>query len=300
MKPNPPVRMAQPGLIAPTRVFVLVLAVVFSVELCIMLALTAIPTSYRESLALSLIDSALLVAVLCPALWLLIVRPLRALVAERGALLSRSFSVQEAERARLSRDLHDELGQAQTAVLLGLRTILNSGTHDEAIERAQTVHQIASAAVESTRRIARGLTSPVLRDFGLGQAVDRVCEDIAAASGIEILHDLAIGSVRLDPAIEIAVYRLAQEAITNAAKHAGATQIRVDLRLSNGRLSISIADNGRGLPGNAGAGLGSGDGLGLAGMRERVVLLGGDFRIGSVPPAGTMVRADIPLQQIPT
>ena len=94
------IRTVHPELIAPTRVFGLVLAVVFSVELCIMLALSAIPASDRGSLALSVADSAVLVAVLYPALWLLIVRPLRAMVAERGALLGRSLSVQEAERAR--------------------------------------------------------------------------------------------------------------------------------------------------------------------------------------------------------
>lgn len=276
--------------------FALVLAVVFAVELTIMLAVSVIPPKFRDDLWLSLADSALLVAALCPALWILIVRPLRGLVAERGALFRRSLEIQEEERARLSRDLHDELGQAQTAVLLGLRSIINARTLEEAGTRAEAAHRIATSAIESTRRIARGLSPTVLRDFGIGCALERICEDFSAAGSAEILRKLEVGDLRFDPAIEISAYRVVQEAITNALKHAGAAQVRVTLSYRAGRLQIGVSDDGRGML-QSGA-LDSGSGLGLSGMRERVVLLGGEFEVTSDESIGTIVRAAIPAHPV--
>lgn len=287
---------AGPRAVSPTRVFALVLAVVFAVELLIMGVVSAIPPAYRDDLWISLADSATLVTVLCPALWVLIVRPLRGLVADRGALLSRALEIQEEERARISRDLHDELGQAQTAVLLGLRTVLNADTVELARSRAESVHQIAGDAIESTRRIARGLSPTVLRDFGIGSAIERICEDFAAAGDVEIVRDLRIDDRRFDPAIEMSAYRIVQEAITNAVKHAAARRISVLVQLEDGLLSLRVSDDGRGLPPReewvARAG------LGLAGMRERVVLLDGVFQIETEPGAGTAVSAAIPAKTV--
>lgn len=280
--------------VSPLRVFALVLAIVFAVEYAIMALLAIAVPVPRTGAALSLIDSLALVAALCPALWLLVVRPLRRLVAERGALLARTLTVQEEERARLARDLHDELGQAQTAVLLGLRSVANARTLDEARERAESVHAIAVGAVESTRRMARGLSPSVLTDFGLSEAVGRVCEDVSAATGIDITRTVDTGTDRLPPSIEIAAYRVVQEALTNAVKHADATSIDVRLRLEDERLILEIIDNGRGLPDTDD----TGPGLGLAGMRQRVVLLGGEFRVTSGPASGTILRAAIPVRPL--
>lgn len=280
--------------VSPLRVFALVLAIVFAVEYAIMAVLASAEPLPRTSAALSLLDSLALVAALCPALWLLVVRPLRSLVAERGALLARTLTIQEEERSRLARDLHDELGQAQTAVLLGLRSVANARSLEEARERAESVHDIAVGAVESTRRMARGLSPGVLIDFGLAEAVERVCEDVSAAGEIEIIRRIDTGPDRLHPTLEIAAYRVIQEALTNAIKHAGATSIRVGLRLERGRLHLEVTDNGRGLPVTHDAG----SGLGLAGMRERVVLLGGEFRLTSSPATGTTLRAALPARPL--
>lgn len=280
--------------VSPLRVFALVLAIVFAVEYTIMALLVAAVPGPRTSAALSLIDSLALVAALCPALWLLVVRPLRRLVAERGALLARTLTIQEEERARLARDLHDELGQAQTAVLLGLRSVANARSLEEARERAESVHEIAVGAVESTRRMARGLSPSVLTDFGLPAAVERVCEDVSAATGIDITRAIDTGRERLHPSIEIAAYRVVQEALTNAVKHAGATAIDVRLHLGGDRLVLEVSDDGRGLP-NAHD---TGSGLGLAAMRQRVVLLGGEFRVTSAPASGTILRATIPARPL--
>jgi two-component system sensor histidine kinase UhpB len=289
------VGMSSPHAISPIRVLLLVLGVVFTVEALIMLGITAAFPKAQGTLAVSLVDALVLVAVLCPALWLLVVRPLRALVSERGALLVQALRMQEEERARLARDLHDELGQSQTAILLGLRSIRDSSTLDQAKERAGGVHQMAVEAVESARRMARGLSPSVLTDFGLGPAVERVCEDLSAASGIDVVRDIRIGSTRLDPALEISTYRVIQEALTNSVRHAGASSARVSLHIANGRLLLSVQDNGQGMADALNAGERPRKGLGVVGMRERVVLLHGTFGISSTPSGGTQVNASIPL-----
>lgn len=273
------------------RVFVLVLGGVFAVESVIMLLLPKMPHTPLANVLLSLLDSLTLIAVLCPLLWLLVVRPLRTLVGQRGELLSRTLTIQEEERARLARDLHDELGQAQTAVLLGLAAVVKARNLDEARERAAGVHEMAVSAVESSRRLARGLSPGVLADFGLQVAIERICEDLAAASDIALDLDLRIPRLRFEAPIEIAVYRVVQEALTNAAKHAGAKVIRVQLEYANSRVTLAVSDDGRGMDWHKPKGS---EGLGLAGMQERTVLLGGRFLIGPSPSGGTTVSASLP------
>ncbi len=287
MRPLPP--------ISPIKVFLLVLVVVFAVEAAIMMVLPEATASSPDGILLALVDALLLVGVLCPVLWMLVVRPLRTLLAERGALLERTLHIQEEERARLARDLHDELGQMQTAILLGLRTVTDAHELSQAHLRAEGVRQMAVQAVDATRRMARGLSPTVLKDLGLGVAVGRMCEDFGSATGIQIPCDIRIGDARFDPKVEINAYRVVQEAVTNAAKHGGATMIQVAIRLDAGHLDLRVTDNGRGLP-EPGAGRGAGHGLGLTGIRERIVLLDGALELTSGQPAGTTLHARIPAQ----
>lgn len=284
--------MRMPTALSPVRVFLLVLGVVFVVEFAIMIALATFSGAGDGWRLSALVDSAILVAVLCPVLWWLVVRPLRALVAQRGALLARALQVQEEERARLARDLHDELGQAQTAILLGLRSVSSAGSLKEAQDRAAGLHQMASEAVDSARRMARGLSPSVLSDLGLEAAADRLCEDVASATGMGIQRTFSLGAQRMEPAVEIGAYRVLQEALTNAAKHAHATMVRVSLCRSQGALQLAVQDDGSGMPVEATARTELG--LGVAGMRERVVLLGGTFQVDSRAGAGTTVSASIP------
>lgn len=283
----------RPERISPVRLLLLVLVVVFAVEAGIMLALSVFEHG-GDGLFVALGDSVLLVCALAPALWFLIVRPLRRLVAERGALLTRTMQAQEEERARLARDLHDGLGQAQTALLLGASAVANARTLEEARERAESLRQMAVEALESTRRIARGLAPAVLADLGLEAAVGRMCEDLASASGVSIQRELRVGEPRLPAPVETTAYRVIQEALTNALKHAHARQISVRVeRGGTDRLELEVRDDGRGIPDPDAAQAGTG--LGLASMRERVVLLGGDFSIASTPTEGTSIRAWLPL-----
>lgn len=283
------------GVFTPARMLVILLAVVFAVESVIMLVLLANSRFVRSDAVVSVIDSALLALVMFPVLWFVVVRPLRTLVADRGRLLAHTLEVQEQERGRLAHELHDELGQIQTAILLGLKAVTNAASLDDARERAEALHDLAVSAMDSTRRMARALSPSVLVDFGLAKAFERLCEDLSAATGVQVVCDTELGSTRFAAAAEIAVYRVGQEAVTNALKHARATRVNVAVRHNSGELCLVVRDDGCGFSDHAAT---SGDrapgGLGLSGMRERVVLLGGRFSIRGDAGAGTTVEAAIP------
>ncbi len=283
------------SVISPWRVFFLVMSLVFAVELGIMLLISLFEPFPGGPYSRAVIDAVALTAVLSPAVWFLVLRPLRALFDQRGRLLSRVFEVQEQERAKLSRDLHDELGQQLTAVLLGLRAVEQAPDIQHARERAQTVGQIAAASMESVRRLARGLRPLVLADLGLRPAVERLCEDVSRSSGMPITLRIELSDRRLPAATEIAVYRVLQEALTNVVRHAQATEARVSLVLERGDLLLEVSDNGRAsLPPRPETSTPSG--LGVQGMRERVSSLNGEFRVdwGSATRQGTTIGVRIP------
>lgn len=281
--------------ISPFRVLFLILIVVFAAELSIMVVLAAaVAPESRSSLVEAVIDALVLVATLTPALWFLVVRPLRVLVNERGALLTRAMTIQEAERARIARDLHDELGQTQTSILLGVRSIADAETLEQARSRAESIHEMTVEAIDATRRMARGLSPAVLADFGIGPAVERMCMDVATATDVEIVREIRLGTVRPESAVEIAAYRFVQEALTNAIRHSGATRVRVGVRQEADRIELAVADNGQGIPHDSTRGGSARAGTGLAGLRERVTLMGGSFRLTSAPSGGTSLQATLP------
>lgn len=288
------------GLISPVRVFVTVLAVAFTAEFGFMLVFPSLPEVLRSDYIAPLVDASVLVIVLCPAVWFFVVRPLRTLVAERGELLSKTLTIQERERARIARDLHDDVGQAQTAVLLGLSNIKQSQTLEQALERAHSLHVVAASAVDATRRLARGLSTSVLTDFGLTQAADRLCEDFEKASGMKITRTFETRQQRYSQSVEVALYRVLQEALTNAAKHSAAHAVSVTLRESPTSLSLVVADNGQGIESLEAATTSLRAGLGVAGMRERISLIGGSFNLNSIPGEGTMITATVPLESTST
>ncbi|MDZ4829286.1 MAG: sensor histidine kinase [Phycisphaerae bacterium] len=279
--------------ISPIRIFVIVLTVVFTVETAIMFVVERIDVTRDSRAIIALLDALTLVAALSPVLWLLVVRPLRATIAERGAMLARTLRAQEEERARLARDLHDELGQVQFAILLGARSVVNAQTLADAQTRAAEVARMASESIESSRRIASGLAPGVLIDLGLAVAAERLCEDIALASGLSIEHTIALGPERLARETEFAAYRVLQEALTNCVKHARAAHVRVTLDATDDMLRLSVADDGSGIAPNLDAN--HGDGFGLRSMRERILLRNGAFSVVSSPMRGTTVTATLPV-----
>ncbi len=219
----------------PVRVLGVVLILVFGVELGIMLTLPYWNPFTLGDLGLAIVDATTLTAALTPALWMVVVRPLRDLFEQRGRLLSRVIQVQEHERARISRDLHDDLGQLLTAVLVGLRTIDEAPDFDQARVRARRLSTVASEGLDVVRRIARGLRTGVLQDLGLRLAIERLVEDIALGSGVEMTAQVLLPpSQRFPPPIEMAAYRLVQEAMTNVVRHADATRADVHVTSEDG------------------------------------------------------------------
>ncbi len=179
---------------SPLRVFGTVLVLVFVVEMGIMLTMPMWSPWPIGDVALSAMDAAVLTVVLSPAIWFVTVRPLKRLFEQRGRLLSRVIEVQEQERARLSRDLHDDLGQLLTAILVGLRTISDAPDIHQARERAQRLAGNASESLEVARRMAHGLRTGVLEDLGLPAALERLVEDMTLGSGVPISRRFESGT----------------------------------------------------------------------------------------------------------
>jgi two-component system sensor histidine kinase UhpB len=276
-------------------VLLVVLGLAFVVEMLIMLVFVLFPTLIEGDFNRAAVDSLTLTAVLSPAVWLVVVRPLRTLFEERGRLLKRLFHAQEQERASLSRDLHDDLGQQLTVVLLRLGAAEKSRDIGTLIEGLHAAHSMTSQCLESVRRLARGLSPAVLSGLGLHAALSRLCEDLGLSSGGTFDLEWEVeGDARFSPTIEISVFRIVQEACTNVLKHAGVSSARVSVRLTGGVLWVVVEDAGKGLVTDEPIAATSG-GLGIAGIRERAMSVGGNASVLSRRGEGTTVRVAIPV-----
>jgi signal transduction histidine kinase len=216
----------------------------------------------------------------------------------QSGMLARVIDAQEAERARVARDLHDQIGQSLTSVLLGLRLVdgsLASETPDVDDVRAHTadVRALVGQALDEVRRLAFDLRPTVLDDLGLVAAVRRLASDHTERHGLPVELTL-VGlddDTRLEPVVETGVYRVVQEALTNVARHAHASRAEVELAVEEDhRVRATVADDGVGFAVDAGM-VGS---LGLAGMRERASLVGGRLDVVSGRGEGTTVVLSVP------
>ena len=206
--------------------------------------------------------------------------------------LRRVVEGQELERRRLARELHDETGQALTSILLGLKRVEEAKTEGDAHGAASELRAEIVKTLQGVRRLAVELRPKALDDFGLVPALERLAEAFGGDSGIAIDLEANVGDDRLPPEMETALYRIAQEALTNVAKHARAQHVSVVVTRRHGSVTILVEDDGRGF----GARGGDDDGLGLVGMRERVGLLGGRLAIESTEGSGTTIVAEVPLR----
>ncbi|MCA9564257.1 MAG: sensor histidine kinase, partial [Myxococcales bacterium] len=206
------------------------------------------------------------------------------------ALAARTVSLQESERRSIGRDLHDGTGQALTAVQLGLEMLEALSANDPSIrENVHRTQELTLGALEEVRRAVQRLGPPLLDELEFRDAVERMGSDIADQAGFELDLSIAIDGVTLSPAVEIACYRIAQEALTNIAKHSPADKVSLSMRVEHARLELFISDNGGGsaiLPENPTSG--------LRGMRERCAILGGRLDV-RVTEGGVAVTATIPL-----
>jgi two-component system, NarL family, sensor histidine kinase UhpB len=197
---------------------------------------------------------------------------------ERREATGRVLAGQEAERLRIARELHDQIGQELTAVLLGLARLRNAVDADTA-EDVGAVQEAVRASLEDVRRIALELRPEALDDLGLHSALAVLCERFAQSSGLTVEQRIAQPLPPLDPESELVVYRVAQEALTNVARHAGTEFALLELRRPrvDGPLVLRIADEGRGIA------AGREPGTGMRGMRERAALIGARLTIGPNP-----------------
>jgi two-component system sensor histidine kinase UhpB len=211
---------------------------------------------------------------------------------ERAEQLSSAIlRAQEEERARISRDLHDQTAQTLTSLLLRLSALEGAG--DPAV-RAATPELLAltTAALEDVRRMALELRPALLDDLGLAPALAEMAEQYRRRLGVPVTFHAERLGARLAPEAELALYRIAQEALANAARHAGARAIRVELAPRDGHARLVVEDDGQGFDPDAVRARRE-RGLGLYGMQERAALVGGSLHLESQPGGGTRVCADV-------
>ena len=211
----------------------------------------------------------------------------------RAALLRRLLSAQEDERRRVARELHDGIGQSLLALSVGLRSLSETVPADTQDQLRQLTGMVIEA-IEEARRISQGLRPTVLDDLGLVAALARLTEVFSRVHQVRAaLLVPAPGAHQLTPETESAIYRIVQEALANVAKYAHAQTVDVVLECVDGAVRVSVSDDGRGFDPSCC----KGTGWGLSGMRERATMLGGVFRVESIPGNGTTIDVRIPLSR---
>jgi len=212
-------------------------------------------------------------------------------------LAARLESVREEERTRIAREIHDELGQALTGIKLDLGLLSRKLPETDArgaalIEKLRSISAAVDSTIRQVQRIATDLRPRILDDLGLTTAIEWHARKFEERSGIECALELDPSELALGPDVSTAAFRIFQEILTNVARHADATRIEMSLRQRDGDLILSVKDDGRGITESQLADPGS---LGLLGMRERALLLGGQVDIRSVSTGGTLVEVRLPL-----
>lgn len=209
------------------------------------------------------------------------------------ALSGSVVQAREDERKRIARELHDELGQHLSALKLELSSLMSDVAALHCHDRLAQAIDLIDATVASVRRIAADLRPLALDDLGLGAAIEGLARDAVRRLGIEVAVSLDSDLPELDEAAAIALYRIAQEALTNVSRHARATDARIELRRRGTELVLTVRDNGRGFPPDA---LRRSGRFGLLGARERTDLLGGRFELDNPPGGGGRVTVRLPLR----
>ena len=215
---------------------------------------------------------------------------------ELRALAARLESIREEERTRMARELHDELGQALTGLKLDLAWVerrLNRHSQGDLVDRCASLLGRLDDVMVAVRRIITELRPSVLDQLGLADAIEWQAHDFAERTGLALDLDLQCDCDALQDGVASAVFRMLQEALTNIAKHANATRVRVALRMDAAALGLEVTDDGRGITADELRGTRS---LGLLNLRERAMALGGSVAIAPRAGGGTSVTLHIPLR----
>lgn len=209
---------------------------------------------------------------------------------ERADSRRRALRAQEAERGRVARELHDEVGQLLTGVVLqleGLAAAVPAARRDDVAGIQDNVRE----GVQTVREIAQGLRPPALDEFGLRASLVALAAGFGERSGLRVRHQIDPALPALDAETELAIYRVAQEAITNVARHARAREVELLLRYDDHAVELTVADDGQGI---------STEDLhsshGVAGMRERALLVRGTLEMRHRTPQGTEVSLTVPVR----
>ena len=220
---------------------------------------------------------------------LVTIKRLGKLEGETRALSAQLVQAQEQERRSLARELHDEVGQSLSALLLDIGAASSQSEASTIRSRLDNITAAAERIVEEVRRIALSLRPSMLDDLGLVPALEWQAREVGQRTGlvVEVLAEESAG--QLPEAQRTCIYRVAQESLQNSVRHAAASKVRIGLRKNHSRVSLDVEDNGKGFA------VARMRGLGLLGMEERVLQLGGHLRVFSEPGQGTRVTADLPL-----
>jgi signal transduction histidine kinase len=217
-------------------------------------------------------------------------------------LSSKILHVQEEERKRISRELHDQVGQALTAINMNL-AVLRQGVASDRPPTRTLIHRIADTeqllqqTMETVHRFSRELRPAMLDDLGLIPALRSCLKIFSERTGLRVRLHAEVGVEALDDEAKTVLYRVAQESMTNTAKHAQATEVTVTVQKLKGAIRMEIKDNGQGFQMNQEFTAKRKKRLGLFGMQERARLVHGDFSFSSLPGRGTTVRVLIPFTE---
>ncbi|MGW4423397.1 HAMP domain-containing sensor histidine kinase [Streptosporangium sp. NPDC004631] len=209
------------------------------------------------------------------------------LEAERTTATAHALAAQEGERQRIARELHDEIGQSLTVVLLGLKRATDRAPAELRGE-LHTISETVRSSLDEVRQVARRLRPGVLEDLGLISAMNALVTDFSQISDVPVTRRLDPRLPRLSGDAELVLYRIAQEGLTNITRHADASRVELSLTGKPGAVVLSITDDGRGGPIREGAG--------IRGMRERALLIGARLTVDHPPAGGTRIGLTIPVR----
>lgn len=211
-------------------------------------------------------------------------------------LRARETAVTE-ERNRLAREIHDTIAHYLTVVSVQLEAAekLSADQRERADEQVRRSRHLVRECLREVRRSVAALRAASLDELSLSRALDKLAEEFTETTGIQVALDVTVPEVvQLPPETSLALYRVAQEGLTNVQRHARAQHVLLTLATRNGDVALAIEDDGVGLDGGTGS---NPTGFGLVGLRERVELLGGQLRFGQIPPTGCRLAVTVPVQE---
>jgi signal transduction histidine kinase len=216
---------------------------------------------------------------------------------EYRSVTVRLAETEESERRRVARELHDRVGQSLTALNFSITAVMNrlpAGLPPDVMTRLEDSLNLVSDTMNCVRNVMADLRPPLLDDHGLAPVLHWYCREFSERSGIPAFVECEEKIPRLQPSEEIALFRIAQEALMNVMRHARATKVTVDLKATAETVRMSITDNGVGfVPENVSSARTESSGWGMLSMRERAELVGGSFQVYSVPGGGTRIVVEV-------